>query len=174
MNSRLIAAALLALALTACHKEKNPNQIIVKRQKREARESRPRATGPFAQSREITWHGARYAVSVTLQADSAAATVSDGAATYYANRARLVIGRPSASPLIDRTFTRDDFAAHVDAAYLSRSVLSGFCFIDQEERGRLRFAVSIGSPDKNSDECVPLILYVTAQGGVQIEKDTVL
>ena len=52
-----------------------------------------------------------------------------------------------------------------------RSALLGVIFV--EAKGDvLRFAASVGSPDANSDEYVPLIVQVSRMGNVAINKDT--
>ena len=45
---------------------------------------------------------------------------------------------------------------------------------DKVEGNNLIFAVSIGSPDKMSDEYVPLVMKISNLGAVSIQKDTLL
>ena len=49
--------------------------------------------------------------------------------------------------------------------------LLGIVF-DKVEDGVLRFAASVGSPDKASDEYIPLVLKISRSGSVSISKDT--
>ncbi|MBR6494925.1 MAG: DUF4738 domain-containing protein, partial [Prevotella sp.] len=72
-----------------------------------------------------------------------------------------------------KTFTKTDFSGYVDAAFSKQSALLGIVF-DKVEDGALRFAASVGSPDKASDEFVPLVLKISRSGSVSISKDTQL
>lgn len=45
---------------------------------------------------------------------------------------------------------------------------------DRADGGSLIFAASVGSPDKMSDEYVPLVLTISRGGTVNIAKDTQL
>ena len=59
----------------------------------------------------------------------------------------------------------------MDDIYKKNSALLGIV-PDKAEGDYIVFAASVGSPDKNSDEYVPLVLKVSRFGDVKISKDT--
>ena len=73
----------------------------------------------------------------------------------------------------NRTFSKADFVSYVDEAYRKNSALLGIVF-DKAEGNYIQFAVSVGSPDKMSDEYVPLVMKVSNLGAITIHKDTQL
>ena len=79
--------------------------------------------------------------------------------------------RSDGSEFFSRTFTKADFKPYVDNAYYKDGALLGIVF-DKAQGSQLRFAASVGSPDKSSDEYVPLVLTVNNQGAVAISRDT--
>ena len=54
-----------------------------------------------------------------------------------------------------------------------KGALLGIVF-DRAEGASLWFAASVGSPDKMSDEYVPLLLKISRGGGISIARDTQL
>ena len=72
----------------------------------------------------------------------------------------------------NHTFTKVDFRDYIDGTY-SDGALVGIV-LDRAEGDNLLFAASVGSPDKMSDEYIPLLLKVSRQGKVSISKDTQL
>ena len=55
--------------------------------------------------------------------------------------------------------------------FILNSALLGIVF-DKAEGDNLVFAASVGSPDRMSDEYVPLVLKISRFGDVRISKDT--
>lgn len=167
----LILPLLLAATLVACRREAPSTQIIIRKPVREVVDPRPHPTGDTRKSSQISWQGTPCLVEVSLEADTTASTVAEGTRTYYDNRARLVVRTTGGREMVSRSFSRSDFAPYLDAGFMRRSVLSALTYIDQTADHRLRFAASVGSPDRNSDEYVSLILLVSPSGAVQIERD---
>ena len=100
--------------------------------------------------------------------------VDDGnGSKFYDNTITLEIKRKDGSVFFSRTFKKADFDSKVDDIYKKNSVLLGIV-LDVVEGNRLVFAASVGSPDKMSDEYVPLVLKIDNLGGVAISKDSQL
>ena len=97
--------------------------------------------------------------------------MSDGTRKYYDNRIALTINREDGTQFLHREFTKHDFSAHVDAGYLDNSALVGIVY-DKIDGDNLAFAVSVGSPDKSSDDYVPLLIKIGRTGSVSVSKDT--
>ena len=83
----------------------------------------------------------------------------------------LFTEREDGTQFLHREFTKNDFSAHVDAGYLDNSALVGIVY-DKIDGDNLTFAVSVGSPDKSSDDYVPLLIKIGRTGSVSVSKDT--
>ena len=118
--------------------------------------------------------GSTYQVLVERKADESLPLADDGQGNkYYDNRITVKIIRKDGSEFFNRTFVKEDFSAYVDALYKKNSALLGIV-LDRAEADYLVFAASVGSPDKMSDEYVPLVMKVSRFGDVKISKDTQL
>ena len=105
-------------------------------------------------------------------ADRSLPIVNDGTGSrYYDNKITLRVTRNDGSEFFARTFKKSDFSAYIDGSFDKNCALLGIVF-DKVEDGVLRFAASVGSPDKASDEYIPLVLKISRSGSVSISKDT--
>lgn len=170
---RLTLASLFVLALSvvvSC-KEKKREYIFVTHKPMVVKSRKPKAMGDVSQSREISWLGQRYRLMMSLRSDTALPLASDGEQKYYDNRITLRILRSDGSVFFDRTFTKADFKPYVSSQYYDDGALLGIVF-DKVEGNFLCFAASVGSPDKSSDEFVPLVLKVSNTGSMSIQQST--
>ena len=94
---------------------------------------------------------------------------SDGTSEFYDNRVNVRILRSDGSEFFAGSFTKSNFKSYVDENYYKNGALLGIVF-DKVVGNQLRFAASVGSPDKSSDEYVPLVLTVNNLGTVSISK----
>lgn len=128
--------------------------------------------GDYAQTRDVEWLGTQYKVEVKRVADSSLDLADDGAGNkYFDNRITVRILRKDGSEFFCRTFTKSDFDASLEPTYRKNGALLGIVY-DRSEGNRLLFAASVGSPDKMSDEYMPLVLTVSNLGAVEIRKDS--
>lgn len=163
---------LIASTLTACHSKRNPNEIIVKKPVI----VQPRKTikmGDYEQTRKVEWLGTTYTIAVRFSADTSLPTASDGNQKYFDNQVQLRILRKDDSEFFNRTFTKADFESCLDESFRKNGALLGIVF-NRTEDDNLYFAASVGSPDKSSDEYVPLVLRLSKTGKVTISKDNQL
>ena len=167
-----IALGIIAGVCFSCKEEKKSTQIIV-RKKVEEKVSAVQKMGDYQQSREVEWLEKTYTVSVDFKADPELPLVMDGKQRYYDNRIRLRILRPDGSEFLNREFTKADFLPYLDNTYGKEGALLGIV-LDRAEGDNLLFAASVGSPDKSSDEYIPLVLKVHRLGSISIEEDTML
>ena len=169
-----VAWLLLGITLvvfSACAEKKN-NKEIIAHKPQQAAEKPVQKIGDYEQSRPVSWLGAQYTIEMKRVADSSLTVIDDGnGAKYYDNKMVLHILRADGSSFFEHTFTKADFQNYVDAGYLRRFALLGVVF-DKVEGNSLRFAASVGSPDKMSDEYVPLVLKISKTGMMSIYKDT--
>lgn len=165
-----ICAALAALA--ACSSKPKTNDIIAKKPVKTA----PKPTqnmGDYSQQRTVEWLGGTYSVSVERKADpSLPLTADESGNKYYDNRITLTILRSDGTEFFKRTFSKTDFDEYTGDEYKDGALLG--IVLDHAEGDNIVFAASVGSPDKMSDNYVPLVLKISRVGGVTITKDTKL
>ena len=168
-----LMAALLSVAVGGCKEKKKTTDIITTKPKVEA--PKPvQEIGDYDQDVSVDWGGSNYTVRMQRLADRSLPIVDDGTGIrYYDNKITLRVTRNDGNEFFAKTFTKSDFNAYVDAAFSKNSALLGIVF-DKVEDGVLRFAASVGSPDKASDEFVPLVMKISRSGSVSISKDTQL
>ena len=153
-----MALPLMMLLAASCKEEKKPDNIIVKKTPVAVKKS-VQSMGDNAAERDVEWLGATYHIRIERKADKSLSLAKDGQGNkYYDNRVSLLITRPDGSEFVRRTFSKADFASYVNGT----------------NSETLRFAASVGSPDRMSDEYVPLVLTVSRTGGVKISEDTQL
>ncbi len=166
-----IFSAVLAM-FTACSSKPQSNDIIAKKPVKAA----PKPTqnmGDYKQNRSVEWMGNTYNICVERKADqSLPLAVDESGNKYYDNRITLSILRPDGTQFFKRTFSKTDFADYAGDDYKDGALLG--IVLDHTDNGNIYFAASIGSPDKMSDNYVPLVLKISHVGGVSISKDTKL
>lgn len=160
---------LLIVASVAACKEKKSDDIIIVHKPTTAQKQHTQKTGDMNWKHSVSWVGSQYAVSLSLKADPALPLATDGVVDYYDNRATLTIMRADGTKFFSRTFTKADFKQHVDNTFYKDGALLAIIF-DKVEGSSLKFAVTVGNPDKASGEFVPLELSVSNLGAVSVEE----
>lgn len=169
----LLMLLLLSNGLSSCTEKKQNTNIIATKPK-PVQKKETQSMGDYHQSMPVEWLGTNYVVEVSRQSDKALPLADDGMGNkYYDNQITLKILRHDHSEFFNRTFSKADFVSYVDEAYRKNSALLGIVF-DKAEGNYIQFAVSVGSPDKMSDEYVPLVMKVSNLGAITIHKDTQL
>lgn len=167
----LIVAALATIAIVSCKEKKTSEHIITTKPVEEAKKP-TQEIGNYDMTTPVDWVGSTYQVVVERKADHSLPLADDGQGNkYYDNRISLKILRNDGSVFFSRVFTKNDFSRYVDALYQKNSALLGIV-LDRAETDHLIFAASVGSPDKMSDEYVPLVMKISRFGDVSISKDT--
>ena len=170
--SALAAASLLCV--TSCGEKKQSDTIITKKPVEQKVDATPQTIGDYDQSREVEWVGNVYHVVVSRKADTNLPVVDDGTGQkYYDNRIQVKVVRQDGSEFFSRSFTKSDFSQYVEKCYRDQSVLLGVVF-DRADGDNLLFAASVGSPDKLSDEYVPMIVTLSRMGDLSIKKGALL
>ena len=168
----LMMAGILAGTFVSCKEKQPSNDIIITKPVEKPKPKTTQKIGDYAQTIEMPWVGATYKVAIERKADTTLPIVDDGEGNkYYDNKISVRIIRQDGSEFFNRTFSKQDFISYVDDIYKKNSALLGIV-PDKAEGDYIVFAASVGSPDKNSDEYVPLVLKVSRFGDVKISKDT--
>ncbi|GAB6983462.1 DUF4738 domain-containing protein [Prevotella dentasini] len=167
-------AALLAVGLTACKEEKKTSDIITRIVHKPETRKGPQQLSDFKYERAIEWLGSTYTVRIRRYADRSLPMAADeDGRKYYDNRVALLILRKDGTTFFDRTFTKDDFRDFTDNQYGRHGALVGF-MIDRVEGNTIYFGASVGSPDPNSDEYVPIDVAVSNNGRLSVSSATQL
>lgn len=177
MTKNLITALIIALALcsvAACKKERKSNDIITKMAPRPKVPTGPKSLSDFKYEKKVEWMGGTYTITIHRYADKdLELAVDEDGRKYYDNKVQLSIKRPDGTTFYDRTFTKNDFKEFTNNHYGEHGSLVGFMF-DHVEGDALRFGVSVGSPDPNSDEYVPMDFVIDKSCRVHISNATEL
>lgn len=167
----LLVAALATITIVSCKEKKTSEHIITTKPVEEAKKP-TQEIGNYDMTTPVDWVGSTYQVVVERKADHSLPLADDGQGNkYFDNRISLKILRKDGSVFFSRVFTKNDFSRYVDALYQKNSALLGIV-LDRAETDHLIFAASVGSPDKMSDEYVPLVMKISRFGDVSISKDT--
>ena len=162
------------MSFFSCKEKPKDDIIITKMPPQKVVSSEPLQVGDYSQSRNVEWVGSTYTVEVNRQADPSLPTVKDeNGQKYYDNKILVRIYRKDGSEFFHREFTKKDFDSYVDALYKKNSVLLGIV-LDKAEGDYVYMAASVGSPEKSSDEFIPLVVKISRMGKVSISKDTLL
>lgn len=170
----ILLSCLLLASMVGCQDKPKNEVIITKMPPKRAVNKDTLRVGDYSQSRDVEWVGATYTVEVNRQADSSLPIVrDDNGQRYFDNTILVRVYRQDGSVFFNRQFTKKDFDAYVDEPYRKNGVLLGIV-LDKAEGDFIYMAASVGSPDKSSDEFVPLVVKISRMGSVSISKDTQL
>lgn len=174
MNNRQVALVGLCamLGFGACSEKKQSGDIIVPKVVKKV-QNKVNSMSDYTQSKTVDWLGQTYTIVVHRFVDKTSQCEDEQGNKYYANKISLRIHRADGSVFFDRTFAKSDFAGYVGSGVAEKGALLGIV-LEKAEGDHLRFAASVGSPDQNSDEFVPLLLDVSRTGGISISVDTSL
>uniref|UniRef100_UPI004029961F DUF4738 domain-containing protein n=1 Tax=Prevotella sp. TaxID=59823 RepID=UPI004029961F len=169
---RCVALCAAALFVASCaEKPKSDNIIVHKRAKVQKKQTQ--AMSGYEDKRNVEWLGATYKVCVERKSDNTLPlTYDEQGNSYYDNRISVRVLRSDGSVFFERTFLKTDFTQYISDTY-SKGALLGVVF-DCVDGDALRFAASVGSPDKMSDEYEPLVVKVSRLGALSVAKDTKL
>ncbi len=164
---------LAALTLAGCSKKKQVKTIVVpKQEEQHVSDTIIRQEG-LTYDKQVSWCQSEYAIHITRQSDDSLAVVRDEVGNrYYDNRISIKVNRKDGSTFFDRTFTKKSFADCMPGGYENASLL-GLVF-DRTDDDHLYFAGSVGSPDQDSDDYVPVLVVVNRQGEMSIKRDSEL
>lgn len=160
---------LAVVAMVSCKEKKDSNIIIAHKPIVIHKQNTTQKIGDSTQKKVVRWIGADYIVTITTKADPSLPTATDGITNYYDNRITLKIDRSDGTNFYNRTFSKADFKPYVDDAYYKKGALLAIVY-DKTEGNNIKFAASVGSPDKASDEFMPLELIISNLGALTVEK----
>lgn len=173
--NRLLLAIMASTSLLCASCEKKPakKDIIVPPPVEKKAETGPQRMSDTKQTTEVQWLGNTYKISIVRKPDEQLPKVTDeNGIVYFDNSITLRIARADGSYFVDKTYRKSDFSQYVSSTGFDKpAVLLGVVF-DQLKDNKLTFAVSVGSPDRQSDEFVPMIMTINNMGDTSVTLDT--
>lgn len=171
LSVSVVAVMSFAFILVACGGKKESDTIIAtKIEKKQI--TAPVRMQDYTQTREVEWEGGTLTCRILREADDSLAMVTDETGQKFVdNRVELSIKRADGSVFLEKTFTKATFDKYIDDSYRNAGILEGFVF-DCVDGRNLRFAASVSHPQ--TDEYIPLIVFVSHNGTISIERDTQL
>ncbi len=170
MNKAIIySLALLLVGTTSCKDKPQSNIIIAHKPIVVTTQHKPRVIGDVVRNSNINWVGGKYTVRVTVKCDTSLPLATDGETRYYDNRVNINIIRSDGSSFFNHTFTKSDFKNYVDTNYYKNGALIGI-ILEKAEGENLKFAASIGNPDRSIDDFASIDITVSHLGGISIAK----
>lgn len=157
---------LVTLSATSCKDEKKTDDIVAKVPTEPKQPTAPQKREASHWQQTIEWRGAKYTVAIDRRPDSTL-VIDDSGQKYYDNDVTVKITRADGSAFVDKTFHKSDFLAAAKGMYASNGILLGMAF-DQAKPDCLVFGGSIGNPNPDSDEFVPLSISIDPQGKASI------
>ncbi len=156
------------MSVVSCKKEKKTDNIITKIKPKTVSSRGPQQLSNFEDKKQVEWLGSSYTISIKRHADKDLPMVTDSdGKKYYDNKVEVVIMRADGTEFFKRTFQKNDFKAFTDNKYGREGAFIGFMF-DKVEGEYLKFGASVGSPDPNSDEFIPIDVTINKMGTVKI------
>lgn len=112
--------------------------------------------------------GAEYHYTIKRTPSETLKKVKDEQGTLFMdNVIDVKITRNGNQTVLEKQFTKQAFAQHVDGGFLSHAILEGLVF-DEAKEGKLVFAASVCYPQ--TDIFIPLKVSVTPNGNIHIER----
>ncbi|PIK21409.1 DUF4738 domain-containing protein [Prevotella intermedia] len=166
--SLILLCGLLTLAVTSCKKEKKTDNIITKIKPQAEPSDKPQQLSDFEYKKQVEWLGNLYTITIQRHADKDLPMITDSdGKKYYDNKVEVLITRTDGTEFFKRTFKKSDFKEFTDNKYGRNGAFIGFMF-DKVEGNYLKFGASVGSPDPNSDEFIPIDIAISNLGALKI------
>ena len=166
--SLILLCGLLTVAVTSCKKEKKTDNIITKIKPQAAPSDKPQQLSDFEYKKQVEWLGNLYTITIQRHADKELPMITDSdGKKYYDNKVEVLITRADGTEFFKRTFKKSDFKEFTDNKYGRNGAFIGFMF-DKVEGNYLKFGASVGSPDPNSDEFIPIDITISNLGALKI------
>ena len=166
-----IVVMLLVCMMMSCNEKKQSNVIIAPKPVKQAPKE-PVKMSEFKHADDVPWLDKTYKVEVhRFVADSLPKVKDEQGNPYFDNLIRVRVLRADGSEFFNRVFSKKSFNDYLDENTRNSGALLGIVF-DHAEGDNLFFGASVGSPDRLSDEYIPLILTISRMGDVGIKRDT--
>lgn len=116
---------------------------------------------------DVEYKGATYKVHIHRAACDSLQTITDDFGDVFADYRISVQIKREGNSVLDRTFTKKDFASYINESELKNCILEGIAF-DRTCEGGLIFGVSISRPDSEGGN--RLTMTIDSAGGMTITR----
>lgn len=164
-----VTMATAMLVFAACGEKKKSEDIITQRVEKAVPRG-PERMQEYNDSREVSWIGKKYRVTVHRQPVDSLPMVKDETGQKFVDNAIAVtVVRPDGTQFFNRQFTKSTFQDYLDDDYRKTGILEGLVF-DKADGDWLVFAASVCHP--HTDEYIPMVLRLSRMGEIVIQRDT--
>lgn len=165
----MVIATGMLLSVVACSEKKKSTDIITQRVET-VKPQGPERMQEYNDTRDVTWIGKQYKVTVHRQPGDSLAMVKDETGQKFVdNIISVSVLRADGTKFFSRNFTKSDFLSYLDDDYSKTGILEGLVF-DKADGDFLEFAASVSHP--HTDEYIPLVVKLSRMGQVTIQRDT--
>lgn len=170
----LLMVLTITMVSSCKEKETNDQNIITKMVPKPAPPKGTQQLSSFEYKRVVEWIGSSYTIRIKRFADKTLPTTTDeDGKKYYDNKITLEILRKDGTTFFHHTFSKSDFSAFTNNTYGKNGILIGFMY-DKVEGNTIKFGASVGSPNPNSDEYVPIDVVINNMGEIAISNSSAL
>lgn len=164
---------LVCLLAASCYSStKNDGSKLTEMSAEQATSSQPQRMQVSNVTEQITLKGNNYQSTVVRRPDESLPMVTNAEGEQFIdNRISLLI-TTQGKKLVDRVFTKQDFASLLNARFMKYAILEGLVFDHVTESGTIRYAASVAYPQ--SDLYVPIRITVTPSGQLSIEREEMM
>lgn len=151
----ICVVCMLACVLCSCGNEKKP--ALKENERQEAlvvteQDMQPVQSVPVKRNDRVKLDGTEYVSEILQNPDESLPLVKcDDGTEYVDNRVSLKLYSASGRKVVDRSFTKTDFAPALNANFKAKGALEGFIF-EKAENGKFHYTASICYPQ--SDMCI--------------------
>lgn len=161
----LIAVPLIG-GMTACKEKPKSEDIIVAKYVPDAPKA-PVKLPKDVRATNVEWMGNSFTVQLSREpADTTHLLQDETGQEYVDNLVTLNILRSDSSSFFKKVFTKETFAAHINADFCKNGIFENLVFHGIENQ-QLKFGAVISWPG-NEDEFIPLDVMIDKNGGMVI------
>lgn len=164
----MLFASFILTLMTGCEEKKEAKTIITTRPVEVVKKDTIKMER-MDNTSNVKWKGSQYNIIISRYPDEALSLTEDESENkYYDNRVMLKILHSDGTVFLKREFLKSDFKEFVSDESFQKKALVGFVF-NTVDKGCLKFAASVGSPDKFSDDFIPFDVVVSQGGEMSIK-----
>lgn len=162
--SSVISEAIRTVESTPISKKEHDVEPIIIEDDETAAESIPIAMNPMTTTKNVSWNGDDYSITIVRTPDVNLKRVNGHEGrTYIDNIVELTIRRSNQTVFFHRKLTKESFGSYLGADYREKGILEYFEYLHVEE-GELAFIAGVNYPEAADDECFSILVNIDSAG----------
>ena len=156
--------------VTSCKEAKKEEVIILEKPKEAEKPKRTITQDSLTITEKVTWGDKQYTVKLNKRADKSLPIVKNEETgdKYYDNTATIKVLRDDNTEAFSKTFTKEFFKEHIAKdQYKYYSLI--YIRLDEKIDNNLKFIVTLGDPDSNSDNYINLHVLFNKAGAITVK-----